>query len=117
MDVALDGGAQRADALDRRLEVRDLEPDQDSVSERDVRRRERAVMVHDVEAVDLQHDLAVLDDLLVLVAAVPILGVEEPGVEAAGCRDVADDDQRLRPDRRAHEPQGTTCRRLTRPEA
>ena len=54
----------------------------------------RTVVILDVDVVQLQDDLAVRDDLLVLVAAVAALGGEYLLVEAARRRDVADDQHR-----------------------
>jgi hypothetical protein len=54
-------------------------------------------MIFDIDPVELQQDLAVRDDLLVLVAAVAALGAEHLQVEPARRRDVAHDDHRLRP--------------------
>ena len=55
---------------------------QDAVPERLVGIGQRAVMILDVDPVELQQDLAVADDLLVLVAAVAALGVQHALVEA-----------------------------------
>jgi hypothetical protein len=60
------------------------------------------VVVLDVDVVQLQHDLAVADDLLVLVAAVAALSGEYLLVEATGRGDVADDQHRLWPGPGSH---------------
>jgi hypothetical protein len=95
--VALDGGARGTNLLHGGLEVGDLEPQQDTVAQRLIGIGETAVVVLDVGGVQLQQDLAVADDLLVLLAAVAALGAEYLLVEAAGRGDVADDQQRLWP--------------------
>jgi hypothetical protein len=60
------------------------------------------VVIHHVEAVELQHELAGGEDLLVLVAAVPALAAEDGDVEVARAPDVTDDEERLGPDARCH---------------
>jgi hypothetical protein len=60
------------------------------------------VMVLDVDTVELEQDLAVADDLLVLVAPVAAFGAEDLLVEAARRGDVPNDDERLRPRLRRH---------------
>jgi hypothetical protein len=84
------------------LEVRNLEPEQDAVPERLVAIREAPVVILDLDVMELQDDLAVLDDLLVLVPAVAALGTEHPEVEPPRGGDVPDDHHRLRPDPRRH---------------
>lgn len=59
-------------------------------------------MVLDVDVVQLQDELSAADELLIFLASVGALGLEELPVEAAGCRDVADHDEWLRPDPRGH---------------
>ena len=102
VDVVLDPRSAPPRTGDRRGEVRDLEPQQRAVSERDACRRERAMVIFDVETMELEEDLALVDDLLVLVASVPTLGTQQLDVKTARRWDVADGDERLRPDPRAH---------------
>ena len=78
MHVTFDPGAEPARPVDRSLEVRDLEPEQDTVAERNLCSRQRTVVMTDVDPMELQDELAADDDLLVLLAAVPALGAEEP---------------------------------------
>ena len=59
-------------------------------------------MVLDVDVVQLQDEFPTTDELLVFVASVGALGLEDLRVEPAGRRDVADDDEWLRPDLRDH---------------
>jgi hypothetical protein len=88
---------QRLRTADGGVEVVDLEPERDAVS---VWTRhgvaDSAVMVLDVEGVQLQHERAVAEQALVLLAAVTALAAEELLVEATAPRDVGDRDQRLR---------------------
>ena len=59
-----------------------------------------AVMVLDIEAVQLQHERSVAEQAFVLVAAVPALAPEQLLIPAAARRNVGDRDQRLRVHRR-----------------
>ena len=69
MHVApLDHGFGGSYAFPQLVEVRDLEPEQSAVPERHVMRRKRPVVIFDVDVVQLQDELAVADELLVLVA-------------------------------------------------
>jgi hypothetical protein len=63
---------------------------------------QRAVVILGLEGVQLQQDLAVAHDLLVRLASVTAIGVEDAGVEAARRGDVADNDEGLRPQLRGH---------------
>ena len=83
MDLALDLGAEVAGTRDGGLEVRHLEPQERAVTEGNVGRRERSVVILDVDVVDLQDDLALADDLLVLLASVSAVRAQQRRVEAA----------------------------------
>ncbi|HUF00806.1 MAG TPA: hypothetical protein VMN35_00135 [Gaiellaceae bacterium] len=95
MRVAHDRRISRTHAFHGRLEVRDLELHDDAVPRRLGAVRERTVVILDVDRVQLQHDLTVADDLLVFAAAVAALRTEQLLAEAAGRRDVPDDEHRL----------------------
>jgi hypothetical protein len=97
------GCARGADLFHGGLEVGDLEPEQDTIAQWLIGIGQTAVMIRDVKSVELQQDLAVADDLLVLVAAVAALGGEYLLVEAARRRHVADDHYRLWPRLRSHD--------------
>jgi hypothetical protein len=64
------GAPGGSDPFDCGLDVRDLEPEQDTVARRPVGIGQTAVVVFHVNSVELQQDLAVADNLLVLIAAV-----------------------------------------------
>ena len=59
-------------------------------------------MILDGDVVELEDELAVDDDLLVLLASMAAFGAQELGVEATRRRHVVDDDERLRPGRPVH---------------
>jgi len=99
MHVALDPSAGGASPLDRVVEVGGLEPYEDAVAERSLSVCQAPVVILNLGVVELEQDLAVPDDLLVLVAAVTAVGAEDLLVEAARRGHVAHDEQRLRPDR------------------
>ena len=63
--------ARPADLLHRGVEVADLEPDQHAVAEWLVEIGQKAVVIFDIGGVELQHDLAVRDDLLVVASPWP----------------------------------------------
>jgi len=73
--IALDEGFNTSCTLHRRVEIRNLEPEQGAVAEGDVPRRERAVVILDVDVVQLQDEFPATDDLFVLVASVGALGL------------------------------------------
>ena len=60
------------------------------------------MVVLDVDVMQLQHELAVADELFVVLAAVGTLGAEDLGIEPARGRDVMNGDHRLRPDLWSH---------------
>jgi hypothetical protein len=111
VNVTHDRRARGANLLDGCLEVRHLESEQDAVAERLDGVREAAMVILDLEVVELQQDLAVPDDLLVLVPAMAALRAEHRQVEPPRGVDIADDDQRLWPYLRSH---GDSLRRYVR---
>src|SRR5882672_11811151 len=91
-------GGDRARACDRRVEVRDLEPQQNPVPVGLLRRiaHVRMLVAGHVPEVELQDHLPrAVDELLVLVAAVPALAAEDALVPETARRDVANRDQGL----------------------
>lgn len=66
MNITLDLGFNTSRAFHRRVEIRDLEPEQGAVAEGNVTRRERAVVVIYVDVVQLQDELSATDELLIL---------------------------------------------------
>jgi hypothetical protein len=103
VDVADDGCARGADLFPRWLGSRRARPEQDTIAQWLIGIGQTTVMIRDVKSVELQQDLAVADDLLVLVAAVAALGGEYLLVEAARRRHVAHDHHRLWPCLRSHD--------------
>ncbi len=83
MGVALDLGFNALRPFGRCLEIRHLEPEQGAVSEGNLRRGERPMVVFHLDVVQLQDELSVADELLVLLASVCALGTEDLPVEPA----------------------------------
>lgn len=77
MLITLDDGSNVSCALHCRVEIRNLEPEQSTVSQGNLPRCERAVVILDVDLVQLQDELPGTDDLLVLVAPVGALRIED----------------------------------------
>ena len=76
MHIALDPRINFSYPSHSRIEVRNLEPEQTAVAEWDIRRCKGAVVVLDVDAVQLQDQFPTTDELLVFVASVGALGLE-----------------------------------------
>jgi hypothetical protein len=86
-----------ADALDRLDELVDLEPQRDTVAERDTRIADLAVVVSDAQVVKLEDELAVHEELLVLRSTMAARRAEHGLVPATRRLHVGHRDHRLRP--------------------
>jgi hypothetical protein len=90
-------GVERCCPIDRLVEVVDLEPERHTVAVWSRRRvADLAVVVVDVEAVQLESECPAMEQALVLLPTVSALAVEQLLVPATAARDVGDRDQRLR---------------------
>jgi hypothetical protein len=96
-----DIGAKRLGATNNLIEIVDLEPERDAVAVRPQRRiADPAVVVFDVEVVQLQHERSVAEQTLVLLPAVAALATEQLLVPATAAWDIGDADQGLGTDGR-----------------
>jgi hypothetical protein len=96
-----DLSSQRPRAIHRGVKVIDLKPQRDTVAiglGREI--ADLAMVMLDVEGVQLEHEHAVAKQPLVLLATVPALAVQKLLVEATGPRDVSHRDQGLGTHRR-----------------
>jgi hypothetical protein len=97
MYVGDDLGGNVADPADRGVEVVGLEPDRDAVAERLLRVSDRAVVMADLEPVQLQDQYPVDEQLLVLSTAVTASSVQHLLIPPAALPYVGDGNHRLRP--------------------
>jgi hypothetical protein len=80
--ITLDQGSDILHALNRSIKIRNLEPEKNAVTERNVTRRERPVVVLHVDVVQLQDEFPTADELLILLATVGALRLEDLRVNA-----------------------------------
>ena len=89
-------GAHFGGALDDRVEVIHLEPEQHTIAVRPVGAiADGAVMVFDFKAVQLEDERAILHQLLIVLAAVSPAAAQQALIPAAAGFDIRHTDQRL----------------------
>src|SRR5262245_44685125 len=95
-----DIGVKAAGALNRRIEIIDLKPQEDTVAVRLLIEIAEVWMIASVPVMKLQDQFAIRQQALVLAAAMSAFAIEQPPIPTAARFDIGNCDERLRTHKR-----------------